>query len=324
MAWSTRFPASQSARTWLSAHIYFNGALYSATCDRLITDVVGPFGDHCRVKGWIDGYFFVRYGNNGPHVRFRMSGDKRNLENLVMPALLEYLHLNETCPWTGGATPNGITAVEWVPYEPELDRYGGEAAIRVAERFFCCSSQVCTEMLREIEPDDRSSRLGKALLTTTVLLHAFCQSKGKAASLAGEYRSGYLRSLRRQNNGKTQHVDMFHGHFERQAEALQTYVDAAWARMDNGEELSHALDSMHVHAIVTRRALQELAHTGSVVRFAVQYNDWEKCVQLLMPSYIHMTNNRMGIQVREEIYLAYLLERTMAESLAVGSSPNGQ
>lgn len=53
---------------WLSFHIFHGGDL-----DRLLLDGVRPALDEWTASGAIDGFFFVRFWNGGPHLRLRLA-----------------------------------------------------------------------------------------------------------------------------------------------------------------------------------------------------------------------------------------------------------
>jgi thiopeptide-type bacteriocin biosynthesis protein len=52
---------------WISLHVFYTGPL-----DRVITEAVGSLVGTFTSKGSIDGYFFLRYWESGPHLRLRL------------------------------------------------------------------------------------------------------------------------------------------------------------------------------------------------------------------------------------------------------------
>ena len=43
-------------------------------------------------------------------------------------------------------------------------------------------------------------------------------------------------------------------------------------------------------------------------------------LRILLSSYVHMTNNRLGVNIHDEVYLAYLLKRAVLDDMAGESS----
>ncbi len=285
---------------WLSAHLFFEGGMYGPECDRVVLDVAEPFVLRCRREEWTDGHFFIRYGEGGPHVRLRLRGAEEVLQGLVWPALVEHV-------------PAALR-VERVPYEPETVRYGGPDALQVAERHFADSSETAYRLLAGIGTG-RSSRLGRGLLAMVVLVHAFAGDRDRGAAFARMYATGYLRLLGERDEGGAL-LGAFGDGYQRQAGRLAEHVDEVWSRLDAGEPLSDELDAWAA-ALRERRA--ELAALFRERRVQVEgrpAEEWERVVSGIVPSYAHMTNNRLGITLQEESYLAYLIARALVPGAA--------
>src|ERR1700745_3566040 len=174
--------------SWLAVHLFFHHAnIYSGECAEVVMELVLPFVRRCQQEGWTDGHFFIRYSEHGPHVRLRLHGPDSVLEGTVWPALRE--HVAARCPGVSfekpdrpqygppeevpEGTPLTVTHAARIEYEPETERYGGELAIRVAERYFEVSSEAADALLLRTSRTERSSRLGKGLLTMVQLVHVF-------------------------------------------------------------------------------------------------------------------------------------------------------
>lgn len=306
-------------RGWLSAHIFFDGWVYTGECDRVAIDVAEPFVRRCEEEGWIDAHFFIRYSDVGPHVRLRLHGDRPVLENKVWPALREavaalYPDVKDGLP-TGiepghGATGR-VTHLARVEYEPETERYGGPEGVLLAEDFFEVSSELAYALLRRTDPAQRSSRLGKGVLASVVLVHAFCRDQQAAAEFASRYGTNYLRSLVPDEGARSTWVDAFTSGFEQQADNLLPYVEEMWDRLENDESLSEALDPFRDGVGEVRDQFMKLWREGLLTRGPHPLPEWEQAVSAIVSSYLHMNNNRLGITIQEEAYLAFILARAL-------------
>jgi thiopeptide-type bacteriocin biosynthesis protein len=313
---------------WLSVYLFFNGWIYAPECDQVVTGLVEPFVRRCMDQGWADRYFFIRYSEHGPHVRLRLYGRTGVLEGTVWPALVEHVRaghpdvavgqLPETpTPHQPPPQPDTlhVTHLVRVEYEPETVRYGGPDALPVAEHLFQGSSDAACDLLARMGAE-RSSRLGKGLLATVIAIHVFCETRERGTTFAETYSTSYLRALAREEEGRDTFISAFDRGFEQQADTLIEYVDEVWSRMDEGEELSPTLDT-YAEGLRERRAeLKALFGEGRVQVGGQPTDDWQRVVSGIVPSYVHMMNNRLGITIQEESYLGYLVTRALGRPLA--------
>lgn len=334
--------------TWLSAYLFYAGTTYTTRCDRVIRDVVEPVQRRALADGWADRIFFIRYSEDGPHVRIRFRGRadallahaptalQARVDAALDPGLraIPYSECNPaTTPETGRAEPSPRrihdrmlpnptqidSPIRYVPYQREIQRYGGEEAVRLAEDVFQASTHAVFQFLREMRDGGHASRLGKGLLAMVVKLHVFTDGqREQAAELMERYRSGYLQAVSGGNSEWKQNYEQaFESGFDRQAETLRTYVDAVWARMEAGEELSESLDPYRDHMLDIRDRLHDLFEAGVIRRHGqLLTGDWFQAVCAIVPSYIHMTNNRLGVPIPEESYLAHCIRHALQPEAA--------
>lgn len=325
-----------SGREWLSVYLFFDGWIYAPDCDRIVMDVAETFVRRCQREGWIDQHFFIRYSEFGPHVRLRLYGDPQTLGGEVWPALVEHVRAHSPAaeidarPTEPGVIrrPDGqavqVTHVARVEYEPETERYGGPDTLLVSERAFEISSDAAYALTGKMGTE-RSSRLGKGLLGMVVLVHLFARDREQAAQFMQMYSTNYLRAMAREEGSREALLDAFDQGFSTQAETLMEYVDAIWEAMDDGDSLSDTLDAYVAGMRGIRDEVRALFDQGRVLTMGEAAQDWERAWQPLVPSYLHMMNNRLGITIQEESYLGYLITRALgrpAEALrAVPDAP---
>ena len=312
---------------WLAVHLFFNHppGIYTVECDRIVLEVTEPFVRRFQRERWGDGHFFIRYSEHGPHVRLRLHGREDVLENTVWPALQE--HVRELYPdvsfekpdipayGTPLEVPEGeplkVTHAARIEYEPETERYGGPEGVRLAERFFEISSEAAYALVARTGAE-RSSRLGKGLLTMVEMAHVLTHgSRAVAVRWMDQYNTGYLRGVARDEEGRQAWLGAFDSGYDAQAETLGEYVEEVWSRMNEGEPLSEALDLYRDGLIEVRGLFQELFDARKLGRTPEPYTEREMAVTSICSSYLHMMNNRLGITIQEESYLAYLIKRTL-------------
>ncbi|HEX8391775.1 MAG TPA: thiopeptide-type bacteriocin biosynthesis protein [Longimicrobium sp.] len=314
------------ADPWLSVYLFINGWIYAADCDRIALDVAEPFVRRCMAEGWADAHFFIRYSEHGPHLRLRLHGDPRVLQETVWPALVEHVRAHSPDVVVDGLPaaphrtraedePLRILRISRVAYERETERYGGEHALPVAERVFQVSSDAAYELIARLGAE-RSSRLGKGLLSLVVLVHVFLGDRERGAAFGQMYSTSYLRSLAHEGGGRETYLNAFDQGFQQQSGTLAEYVDEVWLRLDEDEPVSDTLDAYAAGLRACRDELRALSDAGLLRVGGSPAESWERAVAGIVPSYAHMMNNRLGITIQEESYLAFLLNRALLRPLA--------
>ncbi|MER7763465.1 thiopeptide-type bacteriocin biosynthesis protein [Streptomyces sp. NPDC097619] len=162
---------------WQSLHL----ALHSggADADAFVTEALAPLLDGVTAAPGA-GWFFIRHGEGGPHLRIRHRGPGT-------PAAadlgVELTRLAGGFAALEGPWPQPHGTVTAVPYRPETERYGGPAALPVAEELFQWSTGTAVEALRAVP--GRDGRLALALDLAWATAHGL--------GLDGRAGSGWLR-----------------------------------------------------------------------------------------------------------------------------------
>lgn len=308
----------ENRHNWLSAHIYFDGNIYGDHCDEIIRQVLVPFFEDEAVQKLFKKYFFIRYSDSGPHLRVRFFGEEALLEEQLKPLfesgieqnLKASLSANNNSDWQKSFVKENFF-VKWIPYEPEIERYGGVEAIKIAEEFFHYSSITAIEIIRLLRTNDKSSRLGKALASMVILLHEFYGEKEKAVQLVANYSSGYLRAIAKEEKYHEAWIESFDAGFNSQSEKLVELVNLLWA-IPGGNGLPDLLHDYSQNLKIVSGKLKLLCENKGVLFKQNYVADWGTCIQFIIPSYIHMMNNRLGVTIQEEAYLAYLISKGLA------------
>ncbi|MDT0303591.1 lantibiotic dehydratase C-terminal domain-containing protein [Streptomonospora wellingtoniae] len=184
---------------WLAAHVF-----YHAPLEPVITDVISPLVTELTGLGLADEYFFLRYWDSGPHLRFRVlppDGPSRHRSRTLVerrirrfldtrPAATtideaEYRRTAEPIarlenePGYSPLRPNN--SVAFLPYRRERLRYGYGAAITAVERHFTESSRIALGLLASGPDPDQRFTAAFSMLTLAWL----CGTDDPAARLGG-------------------------------------------------------------------------------------------------------------------------------------------
>lgn len=319
---------------WLAAYLY-----YTEPWTDLLLNAVQPFIEETMQIPGVEQYFFIRYWERGPHIRLRFKGDSDVLEQTVKPRLLAHFsdymqqHPSErntpeweaTLPENDRWFPNN--SVQWIEYEPETERYGGDVGILIAERHFQDSSRAILQIMKESASYTYERALGAA-----IQMHlAFASAMRMNLQTAQEfYRSifygwlpsaygGYRTDLTPEQRQEAQDAVLkaFDDQFERQKPMLIPFHRTVWeALQENMEFEQEWLNSWiegvkrtaeEYYAAVERGEITDPMQSTSP---DVKNNIFGKTI---LGSYVHMTNNRLGILNRDEGFLGYLIMKSLEE-----------
>jgi thiopeptide-type bacteriocin biosynthesis protein len=292
-------PRTQGEPQWLTAYLFFEGDVYGEAADRVIREVVAPLAQACRdAVRW----FFLRYDEEASHVRLRFLAPGQVLEETIWPLIVAAASSSEL-----------VVSSTRELYEPEVERYGGPCGLVLAEELFHRQSETALALLAKIPPGTRPQRLGKGLLAMLVLLFLYRGERPTAAGLARSYGTDYLKIWAGNAEEQDHWLRTFQEAFDRQADRLAGYVASAWEALESGGELTPELDAYRRDMEDVARRLRELFDQGRLRLQEQPAADWDECVDWIVPSYVHMMNNRLGVSIQEESYLSVLIAGTLGD-----------
>ena len=288
-----RFPPGSE---WLYAKLY-GGA---ATADQVLTQLIGPVVDSAVASGAADRWFFIRYNDPDRHLRVRLHGPPERLHAEVLPRL--------EAAAAAAVDAGQVWRVQFDTYEREVERYGGERGIELAEQLFHADSDAVLGVLRSLSGDgglDLRWRL--ALRGIDLLLDALGLGLADRRSVARAAREGY---------GREFGVDgEFRGAVGRRYRTERASLEALLdPRQDAPAGLAPGLEALRRRSLrvaPVAAELRELAHGGHL----------PVPLPELATSYAHMHVNRLlrSAQRAQELVLYELLDR--AYSSLAGRRP---
>jgi thiopeptide-type bacteriocin biosynthesis protein len=141
-------PLPRARRSFPPGSEWLYVKLYSATAtaDAVLRELVGPLVRQTLGSGHVDRWFFIRYHDPDPHLRLRFQGAPESLERHVWPALRA-----AAAAWLDDGR---IRRLALDTYEREIERYGGQDGIELAERLFHADSEAVLEIVERLDPGD--------------------------------------------------------------------------------------------------------------------------------------------------------------------------
>ena len=299
-------------------------------CDTLLSRWVDGWIDQSRARRWIDEWFFIRYGEQGYHLRLRLhNADRsaqRDLEGWLDDGLLRFFqqHAGELGLERPPQSVDELYRVGYVrrsTYEPEYAKYGGRVGVELAEEHFTVSSATgVAVLLAEERHGVRRALWALELINSLVRLYgaplydqALLLKSNAAYWLSmvvhnpAQFRVGMEASYQRQRQGLSQRFDAAGlGTLERR----HPEVFARW----NGHARDHLAAVRQAEGQGELRTSLDGYFADQAARFAVPYlNDRPISSYLFVPNYIHLLQNRLGLSAAQEMQLSYLLARWLEE-----------
>jgi thiopeptide-type bacteriocin biosynthesis protein len=278
---------------WLSMHYHLPEPF-----EPFLRAVIAPAAKKVMREGLAESWFFIRYWTEGPHIRFRVKAPGDRVDE-VRALLYDVVRGN------AGVDPREV------PYEPELSRYGGEAGIGIAEDQFALSSETVIELIANDPEWSYDSILGSAIQLHLGFIIAQGYTLEQARNFYVRLEASSLEFLfpRSQvdHDGETVRatVAAFVRAFETQRHEIVPMHEAVWEAVrtgDAGDDPAFARWLEGNRAIAAR-----LSAAGPLGPSTSPFG--------IRGSYLHMTNNRLGVAIRDEAFLAYLIRRSLDDML---------
>lgn len=230
--------------------------------------------------------FFVRYSDEkGPHIRLRIRGEMDWMEETIRPNLQSQL-------------ANRGEMIE-TPYETDAARFGGEDALLWAEEYFhVCTRVVLDRLNREYTYGDS---MYDALRMHVITAFSLGFDPKKAAwyfdRLGEQWFNLFFSSDEQQQPHASLRTEVY-GQFDislaPQLEELKSNLLDLWNSLEHDK-----IDAKQPEWLRWVRGNQLI-----LPEFG---NNLEKA----LPSLLHLTNNRIGVVNQDEVYLNFILSKTL-------------
>lgn len=304
-------------RKWLSAYIYTLGKPESFLV-KLYSGLVA----NLQKRQLIESFFFIRYYDTGPHIRLRLKGEDAKIDKEVMPILIEYLDSAREMTEKEDASAFRILSYTFVAYEPEVERYGGEEGILIAEDHFQASSLAILAMMAETEKWDYNAAIGSALQLHFSFLFSLSLLPETIHLLLDHIYTGWLPSAieyptlidKRQPGYDEATLEAAYGksYLKQQPGLMAIAATLHDMAIDTPGEAPGWHEKWTLHARETHdRIMGVVAERATDLDLARTMS--EEFAAYLYQSYFHMTNNRLGLQNLDEAFIGYLIRRILED-----------
>lgn len=286
---------------WLSLYIFYSGAL-----DALLKQLVRPFID-AVFNIHVEQYFFIRYYEKGSHIRLRLKGNPTVLDLWVKPLLEK--------TFASSILDQEPLTLKYEPYVQEIDRYGGIQGVELAEEIFQSSSKVVLKIL-----DDQNwnyqKAIGPALQLNLIFIYSFFEDRNEVIDFLNyikECRMTFqLEDVKHEIKKTEERKNLTKSVDERIAklkDKINPILQELWRTLS--EEI--VFEDIFINewrcdiSLIAEKFNRNQNPIISSTAFFFNTKNFNFSKWILFDSYIHMTNNRLGILPGDEIYIYYIL-----------------
>nr|WSZ97826.1 hypothetical protein OH820_21120 [Streptomyces sp. NBC_00857] len=322
--------------TWYGLHIH----RYTDQ-DTFLTDAVAPAVAPLYDTGEVDRAFFLRYWQGGHHIRLRLrltAGAPESGERAVRDVADRLTAHLTAFPGGYGYAPEEFRAaqatmaalesevtdelrppdsVHRVLYVPEYGKYGGEAGVDIAERFFDRSSAVALAALAGIGGSS-AKRLGTAFSAMLRGLTAARLSPAEMREFFAHYCvvwSPYVFD---------QFLDTWPDLLRQRRDSAAAHAVRLLGPPNPGPSGSPA-SSADPFGRAVGEAWQALSESAGTVLPAVTLGGPDaparRRQQIVLLSYLHTHNNRLGLIPEQESFLGFLGHHVVGDCAGLDPSP---
>ena len=314
----------KSKAIWLSLHIYVGDQQ-----NNLLKNCIAPTLK--ALEGTISTFFFIRYWLGGPHIRLRIkcqetdtsnvlrqleesfSSWKASISDFVMPSYKEYTNnVQRLADLEGVNNEEGHSdfieelRIVRARYVPEMDKYGGQRGIAIAESLWHKSSLFVLEHIDLLD----SHRLILSYKSSLLCVKGFGLNLREALE---HFRGNALvwRAYGPENTSESYQAKLI-GQAEKLMPIVTSFlvkqnvseVDASlafWLGIMKATRNEFELDSDYIVEFFNRDRQQPITK--------------EHLSHFLLTQYIHTHNNRLGVRPIDEWYVASLAAESVERYL---------
>lgn len=301
---------------FLSVHLYYSGNLNLFLGESLSTFVAKQTNE-------VDSFFFIRYWDRGPHIRLRIKTHPSctpTISQKVEQHFQRYFDLNPSFR----IEPNYPVAfpkeLRWIPndsihyevYQPELDRYGGNQGISLAEQHFNISSNVALKLIQFINEQDIEYEQILNLVIPYQLSFVIALGLEKEALIL--FFKCYF------NIWKKRNIDI---DYEATYQAVKNNIDEnivfiKQVLQENKDFEDQILNMWMEKNRFFINAFKEAAISVHEPHPANHYllasgisKKWDTSRWSMYIDFLHLFNNRLGINTKDESLIAYIIYRSL-------------
>ncbi len=282
---------------WVSAHLFYSGNFHP-----LLKDYLRPLIKECLHKEWINRFFFIRYAEHGPHIRLRLQLSTEEARPYVLQLLTERCEafFQNYPPQESHPLPLSDTflyppnTIQYIAYQPEIERYGNLQTIHLAERQFQASSEAVLHLLTQYEIWNENR-----VLSAAILLHVYMAASFMSPLQAIHFFQAFSEEWLPETH-KTECREAFENNYQQMRRALLPYIQNVWEQV-----VYQSFDEVWQQNYIQSMREIDASYCLHIPNITQRMEIYQ--------SFVHMTHNRLGIPNHEEAWIAYLISHALRD-----------
>jgi thiopeptide-type bacteriocin biosynthesis protein len=309
-------------QVWISAYIYTD-----VIDNVFLVQVLNPCIQFLEQNFFIKRFFYIIYWENGLHCRLRILANEEQqitIKNELMISFNNYFLIKSPQLSIKNCKGEIINTVLFKDYEPEIERYGGKKAIRIAEEQFQYSSEAVIQAMINSKNWNYQASLLNAfrmhlimIFSTNINLqdsicffdHLYCRWRVFSEQIILDHKY-----INKNIIIETTFQNFFDKHKQALIENLITVLSVVsenfnfeekWLNqwMNKSKIIFNKLNNLNLkNEIITLDSVDTKSESTL-----------SKCLWPIYESYLHMTNNRIGVFNLDEPFIYYLIKESINE-----------
>jgi len=287
---------------WISCHIY-----YERPVESFLINAINPIIDELIRNEIITNFFFIRYYDRGYHIRLRLKHGVEEKDFEIKNYLTNYLtdYINTFPSKRDSVEINHLPNNHFffTEYEPEIERYGGAEAIIIAENQFQFSSSVIFKIIKETSEWTYQEAIIKAIYLNLAFCYSIIAETKETISFLKYNFDNWLINVYNSNSthNRKEVITNYESQYEIRKNNLNPTIKALWLALNENAIFEEEWMNTWV---------SEMQKTSYQLNLVIKNR---KPLYSIFDSYLHMTNNRLGILNRDESYISYLIYRSLED-----------
>ncbi|GAA0933999.1 lantibiotic dehydratase C-terminal domain-containing protein [Virgisporangium aurantiacum] len=213
-------------------------------------------------------------------------------------------------------------------YQPEYGRYGGPVGVALAERHFEFSSDLVIKLLQTMNVHIRPVLLGLAAQLMMISTSTFLRDTDFIVRFLERYREYWSSSFgldywSSSSDTVADGTALYQTCYDSMKDELAARFIDTHDTIQRGQ-LDHLTGFRAVWARHWETLREQVLDVGTAGKLTFIKNGTSRAPKViskpdpllphLLASYVHMTNNRLGLSIADEAYLSYVLARTLQDN----------
>jgi thiopeptide-type bacteriocin biosynthesis protein len=290
---------TNNSNQWVCARLNYNEPWVE-----FLTKSLKPFMETVTKTRMVERYFWERSYEDGAHIKLYFRCKTELKDTLLIPTMRQHFeqYIADKPSFRRKNLPHLAknNSVQFFDYQPNIEQWGGEVGMPIAERHFQSSSNAVLEFMAASSEDWSSD----TILATAIEMHlAFAES----ADMDTEEATRFFEYCLLYHATEDFRIQYFEEFFEMQQEPLIGFHADLWEGLQTRSEYKELLYNDWKEQCFYTSADIIRTFRLRVLKIEAKFSAiWTMYAKLL-----HKTNNRLGLHGKDESLVFYLMMRSL-------------